>query len=150
MTLSSSLVGYEQDFNLWLEQTVMLLQAGRFAELDIENLVDELESMSKRDKRELLSRLTVVLHHLLKWQYQPQNRSASWRSSIQTNRREIQYILTDSPSLRGYPLTVLNKAYASARADTTTETGLTISTFPTDCPFSINAVLDEEFWPEAP
>jgi hypothetical protein len=77
MTLSKPLISYDQDFNLWIEQTVALLKAGRFDELDVENLVDELESMSRRDRREILSRLDVLLMHLLKWQYQPNHRSAS-------------------------------------------------------------------------
>jgi hypothetical protein len=103
MTLSQPVMGYDQDFNLWIEQTVLLLKAGRFDQLDIEHLVDELESMSRRDKREIISRLSAILLHLLKWHFQPDHRSASWRSSI----------------------------------------------FPASCPFSVEEVLNEEFWPEA-
>ncbi|NJK28978.1 MAG: DUF29 domain-containing protein [Acaryochloris sp. SU_5_25] len=148
MTLSQPLVSYDKDFNLWLEQTVNLLKAGHFSELDIDHLVDELESMSRRDKREILSRLKVLLLHLLKWQYQPQQRSPSWRSSIQNNRMEIRLIIEDSPSLKNYPITGLDKVYGSARRDASGETGLPLDIFPVMCPFSIREVLDEEFWPQ--
>jgi hypothetical protein len=149
MTLIKPLVSYDLDFNLWLSQTVELLRAGRWAELDLENLIDELESMSKRDKREILSRLKVLLMHLLKWKYQPDRRTNSWRATIRENREEIAQILEDSPSLKDYPAVVLDKAYRSARASAADETGIELEIFPEICPFSIEAVLEEEFWSEA-
>jgi hypothetical protein len=149
MTLSKPLVDYDRDFNLWIEQTVDLLKTGRFEALDIDNLVDELESMSRRDKREILSRLNVVLMHLLKWKYQPTQRSLSWESSIQNNREEIWIIIEDSPSLKSYPEKVLDKAYQAALKGAIRETQLSSETFPTSCPFSIDEILDENFFPEA-
>ncbi len=148
MTLSKALVGYDQDFNLWLEQTVELLKAKQFDALDIENLVDELESMSRRDRREILSRLKVVLMHLLKWQYQPDKRSGSWKSSIRNNREEIAQLIQESPSLKGYPAQVLAEAYLSAKLNAADETGLPLEIFPLECPYSIEEVLSEAFWPE--
>lgn len=149
MVLSQSNVTYAKDFNLWIENTIALLKARDFAALDIENLIDELESMSKRDKREILSRLDVILMHLLKWQYQPGNRTASWESSIQNNRKEIWRVIEDSPSLRDYPSCVLDKAYQSARKDAARETQLPLETFAIDCPFSTEEALNEIFWPES-
>jgi Domain of unknown function DUF29 len=149
MVLSSSNVAYAKDFNLWIENTIGLLKAKDFAALDIENLIDELESMSKRDKREILSRLDVILMHLLKWQYQPSKRSASWESSIQNNRKEIWRVIEDSPSLGDYPSCVLEKAYQSARKDAARETRLPLETFPIHCPFTSEEALDEAFWPES-
>jgi hypothetical protein len=111
-------------------------------------LVDELENMSKRDKREILSRLKSLLMHLLKWKYQPQKRSGSWESSIRTNRDEIAQILIDSPSLKNYPVQVLDQAYPLARKNAASETGLALTFFPETCPFSIEDVLNQEFWPE--
>jgi Domain of unknown function DUF29 len=141
MTLSKSAIRYEEDYNLWLDQTITALRAGRFEELDVNALIDELESMSKRDKREVLSRLKVLLMHLLKWQYQPNKRTASWEITIRNNREEIQQILLDSPSLKSYPVAVLEQAYASARQNASTETGLPISTFPEICPYEIATIL---------
>jgi Domain of unknown function DUF29 len=146
MTLIHSSLQYDQDFNLWIDQTVALLKEGRFEELDLENLIDELESMSKRDRREVLSRLKIVLMHLLKWKYQPDQRSGSWESSIRNNRDEIAQILMDSPSLKFYPQDVLEQAYAIARKNAASETDLSLTVFPEICPFSGEEVLDEDFW----
>jgi Domain of unknown function DUF29 len=148
MTLSKPNISYEQDFNLWIEKTVVLLKARRFGELDLEQLIDELESVAKRDKREILSRLDIILMHLLKWQYQPNCRTMSWESSIQNNRKEILRIIEDSPSLKSYPVEILSKAYRSARKDAARETQLSQNTFPMDCPFSIDEALNDTFWPE--
>jgi hypothetical protein len=149
MIPSKPLVDYNQDFNLWIEQTVDLLKTGRFEALDIDNLVDELESMSRRDKREIISRLDVILMHLLKWKYQPTQRSLSWESSIQNNRIEIWRIIEDSPSLKSYPEAVLDKAYQAALKGVIRETQLSSEIFPISCSFSIDEILDENFFPEA-
>ncbi len=146
MTLARSSIRYDQDFNLWIEQTIELLKQRRFEALDVDNLLDELESMSRRDRREILSRLKVILMHLLKWNYQPDQRCGSWESSIRTNRDEILQILIDSPSLNPYPQTVLEQAYAIARQNAASETGLSLTVFPEHCPFSIAQILDQEFW----
>ena len=138
---------YEEDYNLWTEQMVDLLRARRFEELDIDNLLDELESMSKRDKREILSRLKLILMHVLKWNYQPDQQSASWEKKIRKNREEIAQILQDSPSLKSYVETVLDQAYASARKNAASETGLLIDEFPENCPFAIAEILNEDFLP---
>lgn len=145
MVTNKLTVRYEEDFNLWTEQMVELLRSRRFEELDIDNLIDELESMSKRDRREILSRLKLILMHLLKWNYQPSQRSASWET-IRNNREEIAQILQDSPSLKSYPETVLAQAYTSACNNAASETGLPIETFP-DCPFAIAEILNEDFLP---
>ncbi len=147
MVVNKLSVGYEEDFNKWLEQTVDLLKERRFEELDIDNLVDELEGMSKRDKREILSRLKVLLMHLLKWQYHPSQRSPSWETTIRNNREEIAQILQNSPSLKGYPAVVLAQAYRSARQNAASETGLPIASFPEEYPFAIAPILDDTFLP---
>lgn len=147
MVVNKLSVRYDEDFNGWIQQTVDLLKARRFEELDVDNLIEELESMSKRDKREILSRLKVLLMHLLKWQYQPSRRTASWETTIRNHRDEIAQILQDSPSLASYPAAVLAQAYVSARKNAASETGLTIATFPEICPFAIAEVLDEAFLP---
>ncbi len=90
---------YEKDFYGWLEHTIDLLKQGRLSELNTEILIDELESMAKRDRRELLSRLVILLAHLLKWQYQSTHRCNRWRGSIVEQRYQIQKQLEDSPSL---------------------------------------------------
>lgn len=149
MVVNKLSVSYDEDFNRWVEQTIDLLKARRFEELDIDNLIDELEGMSKRDRREILSRLKVLLMHLLKWQYQPSQRSASWETTIRNNREEVAQILQDSPSLNTYPALVLAQAYRSARQNAASETGLPIATFPEDCSFTIASILDNDFSPQS-
>ncbi len=133
---------YEQDFGLWAEQMADLIEAGRFAELDIENLVDEVRDLSKRERDRLLSSLRLIVQHLLKWDYQPQKRSRSWMGTIQRERANIQDYLYDSPSLKRY-LTdeSLHKVYVTARLDAIAETGLEM---PIACPYVIGDVLERD------
>ncbi|GCA93997.1 hypothetical protein NIES3804_35620 [Microcystis aeruginosa NIES-3804] len=131
---------YEQDFGLWAEQMADLLASGRFSELDIENLVEEVRDLSKRERDRLLASLRLILHHLLKWDYQPQRRSRGWLGTIQGERANIRLYLDDSPSLRRY-LTdeSLFKLYAVACADAFRGTGLE---FPPVCPYGIEDILN--------
>src|SRR5713226_718431 len=91
---------YDQDFAVWTSETARLLRAGRFDEVDIEHVAEEIEDMGKRDKRELHSRLTVLLLHLLKWKWQPEKQTRGWQSTLLTQRAELGRLLEDSPSLR--------------------------------------------------
>ena len=131
---------YEQDYGLWAEQMAELLASGRFSELDIENLVEEVRDLSKRERDRLLSSLRLILHHLLKWDFQPQRRSRSWQVTIQRERNNIRFYLKDSPSLKRY----LNdewlvELYDNAKLDAFKETGLP---FPDICPYGIDDVLN--------
>lgn len=136
----SMTASYEQDFGLWAEQMADLLASGRFSELDIENLVEEVRDLSKRERDRLLASLRLILHHLLKWDYQPQRRSRGWLGTIQGERANIRLYLDDSPSLKRY-LTdeSLFKLYAVACADAFRETGLE---FPPVCPYGIEDILN--------
>ena len=107
---------YEQDYYQWLTQTTKLLKEKKFTQLDLENLIEEIESLGKSEKRAIKSNLIVVILHLLKWQYQPQKRSNSWKSSIREHRRRIQELLTDSPSLNNYLETEYPDIYQDAIA----------------------------------
>lgn len=139
---------YDADFSLWLDQQVHLLREGQLDRLDLEHLIEEIEALGKSDKRELKHRLVVLLHHLLKWHYQPALRSGSWQSTIAEQRRRLRDLLLDSPSLKPYAETVLAAAYADARYQAALETGLALADFPEDCPYPFPALLQPEFWPE--
>src|SRR2546426_519054 len=91
---------YDEDFVAWASETARLLRSGRFDKIDVEHLAEEVEDMANRDKRELASRLRVLILHLLKWQQQPGKRSRSWRATIATQRAELKDLLDQSPSLR--------------------------------------------------
>lgn len=121
------------------------LQQKRFMDLDIENLVEEIESLSRSDKRALRSYLRVLLMHLLKWQYRAGSRSRSWQVSIRNTRREIGELIVDSPGLKPYAPEVLETFYQNSRGDAADETGLSVEVFPVQCPFSIEEVLNVNF-----
>lgn len=138
---------YPDDFYGWIDRNIILLKQKQWADIDIDTLIDELESMAKRDKRELISHFIVLIAHLLKWHYQPQMRSGSWRGSICEQRIRIQDQLEDSPSLKNYLEMSIDKAYPAALKIAHQETGLSISTFPLRCPYSVSELLDEDFYP---
>jgi len=139
---------YEQDYAAWATETGRLIREGRFTELDLENLAEEIEAMAGRDRREVLSRLTAVIHHLLKWKYQPEQRSASWRTTVVTQRGEITLLLEQSPSLRPTVPRSLAQVYGHAVTRAIAETGLPADAFPARCPFSVAQILDLEFFPD--
>ena len=141
-SLTNSL--YERDYYLWLKNTVKLLREGKLHELDRENLIEEIDDMGKREKRYIYSNLKILLMHLLKYYYQPEKRSNSWRLTIEEHRQRIKEALEDSPSLKIYLKDSFNKAYQDARKLATKETGLDINLFPENCPFSQEDVLNSD------
>ncbi|HSO81620.1 DUF29 domain-containing protein [Thiocapsa sp.] len=138
----------EHDIHAWTQQTAELLRQRRFQELDIEHLVAELDTLGRRDRQELVSRLKILLGRLLKWQYQPTHRSGSWRGSILEQRLRIRDLLQDSPSLK--PL--LSEAAATAYGDGATlaskETGLPPAHFPETQPYALDQLLEDDWLPE--
>ncbi|WP_406873271.1 DUF29 domain-containing protein [Aminobacter sp. P9b] len=142
------LTPYEADYARWCAEQGALLREGNLQELDRENLAEEIESSGRSDKREIESRLNVLLVHLLKWRFQPDQRAGSWKATITEQRWRISRVVKDSPSLNSYPRKVLAEEYALARSNAATETGLFADAFPSDCTFSIGQVLDLEFFPE--
>ena len=136
---------YDTDTVLWAEEQAKALRDRSANALDWDNLAEEIESLAKRDKREIRNRLAVICEHLLKWRFQPDGQSGSWRGSIVEARDRIADLIKESPTLRPYPATVLADAWPAGRRKAEAETGL--SDLPTSCPWSIEAVLDHEFWP---
>jgi len=139
---------YEKDCVLWTEQTARLLRAGAFDDLDIENLAEEIEDMGKNRRRELRSRLRVLVSHLLKWQFQAPKRSTSWASTIIDQREEIADVLEESPSLRRTMSSSLSNVYAGASKIAAVETGIPVQDLPPTCPYSLEQILDESFLPK--
>jgi hypothetical protein len=139
---------YDRDFAKWLETTADQLRAKDSANLDWENLLDEIESMGKRERRSLKSNLVILLLHLLKWQFQAEHRSGSWKGSIVEHRQRIRDELEDSPSLQPYLIEILDAAYADGRDRAAAETGLDIAIFPVECLYAIGQVIDRDFWPD--
>lgn len=138
---------YEQDFYAWANQQAAFLRAGKLSEADIENIAEEIQSMGKAEKRELVNRLTALLLHLLKWQFQPDRRGASWEATIHIQRKDLTDHLADNPSLRSELPGALESAYDRARYAAAGETDLPRSTFPTELPWTYERLMDPDFWP---
>lgn len=140
---------YETDFVRWIETTVEQLQAQNYRQVDWENLIEEVLDMSRRERKRLKSNLIVVLLHLLKWQYQTEQRSGSWKGSIREHRRCITDDLKDSPSLVPYFQEIFMECYGNAREQAADETGLPLDRFPLVNPYTVNEVLDANYLPPA-
>ncbi|RKT44673.1 DUF29 domain-containing protein [Thiocapsa rosea] len=143
-------VSYDGDFHAWALRNARLLRDGRLGELDVEHIAEELESMGASERRELLSRLQVLLVHLLKYRYQPERRGKSWLLTINHQRTAIERLLEQSPSLRTFLVAdTLAKIYSKAVRETVIETDLDRSVFPIDCPYRLEEILDEDWLPDA-
>jgi hypothetical protein len=138
---------YDRDFMLWIETTTQLLKEQKFTELDLENLIEEIEDMGRSHKSALRSNLIVVLLHLLKWKYQSDKRTNSWKGNIREHRRRLDEDFEDSPSLKNYYGEIYEKCYQNARKQAADETGLDLEAFPIESPFTPEQVLDPEFLP---
>jgi Domain of unknown function DUF29 len=133
---------YELDETAWLETMSALAAGRRYAEMDYPHLSEYLADMAKRDRREVFSRLVVLLSHLLKWEYQPAHRSGSWRGTIREQRRELRQLL-ESGTLRDHAEAILADAYAEARRQAADETELLLNVFPTDDARGLDELLAE-------
>lgn len=131
---------YDQDILAWSQEQARLIRAGRFELLDVAHVAEEIEDVGKSEQRELANRMTLLLAHLLKWQYQPERRGASWEKTIKAQRKELAYHLDETPSLRPKLLEArwLEMVWAKAIAQAVSETGL--DCFPDDCPW----IMDDE------
>jgi hypothetical protein len=139
---------YERDFCLWLEQQAALLREGRFDELDLANLVEEIEALTRRDRKAIKNNLVALLTHLLKHQFQPEQRSSGWRGSIVEHRQRLRDDFEESPSLRPHAAAVFARTYADARERASAETGLPLRTFPRSSPYTLEQTLDSKFLPD--
>jgi hypothetical protein len=147
MTRPANAPAYEDDFVAWLEDQAQHARRGETDSLDLENIAEELEGMARSDRREIRNRLTVLLVHLLKYNFQPKRRSSSWLSTIGEQRTRIETVIDDSPSLRPFPEAVLSQCYIEARSRAALETRLSPRGFPEACPFAIRDVLDPDWLP---
>jgi hypothetical protein len=139
---------YQRDFYAWAKEQASLLRAGKLAAADIEHIAEEIESMGRTEKRELLSRLTILMMHLLKWQFQPGRRGPSWEATITVQRRDLADHVADNPSLKALLPEVMAGAHGRAVLNAVAETGLPQSVFPEACLWTFEQIMSETFWPE--
>ncbi len=132
---------YDTDFYAWANQQVALLRAGDLDRADIANIAEEIATMGRSEKRELVSRLTNLLLHRLKWRYQPGRRGVSWQTSMAIARLEITRHLADNPSLAAGLAESMARAYEVARLKAARETGLAEDVFPPECPWTFDEAM---------
>jgi Domain of unknown function DUF29 len=137
---------YDDDLYQWTIEQAYALRRRAINELDFDNLAEEIESVGRSERREIRSRLEILLIHLLKWRYQPEKQSASWRASVSEPRRRIEGVLADNPSLRSFPAEALAGAYRLAILDEAIRR-LELIHLPEACPWAIEDVLRDDFWP---
>jgi hypothetical protein len=138
---------YEQDFYEWTVRNAELLRSGRAGEADLAHIAEEIEDMGKRERRELLHRLSILIAHLLKWQIQPERRARSWELTIRVQRKDLAKLVSENPSLQPYLQESLPEAYEHAVVEALTETGHPESEFPSTCPFTLDVIVDPDFLP---
>lgn len=142
---STDPAAYERDFALWIDTQLEILRARKFEQLDLDNLVEEFDDMGKNQRRELESRLEVLLIHLLKCQFQGERKARSWLNTIREQRSEIHRLLAHSPSLRRFVAEFAAAAYGSAVDRAIIQTGMHRSTFPAQSPYTVEQLLDPVF-----
>ncbi len=135
---------YDRDLLAWAEHQAAQLRAGHLDQVDLEHLIEEIEAIAGNLRRELKSRLRVLLAHLLKWQFQPRRRSRSWAATIAEQRAQIEDLLEESPSLRRELEATAPAAWPQARKRAAIETGLSRQTFPANLPYDLSHILGDE------
>lgn len=143
---------YDEDVIAWANEQAALLRAGKLSAIDIEHIAEEIEDVGKSEQRELANRMAVLLSHLLKWEFQSERRGASWETTIHTQRNSIERRIRKTPSLKAS----LNDpdwcadTWDDAVEAASKETGLSYTTLPETCPWSMEQVLDPTFFPDRP
>lgn len=141
---------YDQDYYLWLKTTINQLKIGHLSEIDLDNLIEELESMGRSQKRTVKSLLTLIFEHLLKlkyWESERDRNEGHWRREIITFRQGLNDEIQDSPSLKPYILEIFNDCYLQARKRTSAISKLSPDTFPLVPLASLAEILDEDWFP---
>ncbi|MCC5615803.1 DUF29 domain-containing protein [Nostoc sp. CHAB 5836] len=141
---------YENDFYTWTQEQANLLRYHQWNQLDLLNLIEEIESLGRKERQELRNRLSILIGYLLKWEYQPKQRSRSWLATIRVERREILRLLSENPSLKPYLEEALQESYQNSRDLASGETNLPLSTFPQQCLYLFEEILSDRFYPGEP
>ncbi|CAA9378503.1 hypothetical protein AVDCRST_MAG84-4900 [uncultured Microcoleus sp.] len=144
-TLIQSL--YETDFYAWTQEQAKLLKHREWSQIDLPNLIEEIESLGKQQRAELRNRLSILIGHLLKWEYQVSKRSRSWVNTIGIQRIDILELLKENPSLKPYLQEALQTAYIKGMALASGETNLPRKTFPEKCQYTLEEIFSDAFYP---
>lgn len=142
---SRPMTAYADDIYGWAMEQAAALRAGDLSALDRENLAEEIESVGRSEFNRLVSFYALIQLHMLKWQFQPGHRGASWAISIATHRQHALEVIGDNPSLKSRLDEAFDRAYRQARLDALRETGLAATTFPATCPFTRDEAMSRPF-----
>lgn len=140
---------YTEDFYSWAYQQAQLLRDKKFDQVDWSNVIEEIEDLGRSEYRALVSAIEQLTLHLLKWQYQKELRSPSWRNSIDKQRLQIERILDDNPGLQSQIPELIAKGYKYGRKGASKETFLDENTFPKSCPYTWAELIDDYFFPDS-
>ena len=138
---------YEQDFYSWSLHQTQLLREKKFNQVDWDNVIEEIEDLGRSEYRAVVSAIEQLTLHLLKWQFQPRRRSASWKHSIDKQRIQLERLLEDNPGLKNRRDEMIAKGYKYGRKGAIKETNLSSIVFPETCPYHWNQLLDDQFFP---
>ena len=143
-------IAYEKDIVAWANEQASFIRAGRFDLLDLEHLAEEIEDVGKSEQRELENRMAVLLAHLLKWQYQPARRGASWEKTIKVQRTQVNRRIQKTPSFKHtlQDTEWWEDTWGDAITQASKETGIELTVFPESCPWTSEQILDQDFFPE--
>ena len=139
---------HDEDFYGWAMGSAALLKQGKFNEVDMDNIIEEMETLGRSNRRELVSRSGVLIAHLLKWQYQSDIRNKSWEGTVERQRIEIVGLLSENPSLKSYIQEAIPQAYKYAFSILKEETPLDLKLLPIECPYTFEQIMNEEFYPK--
>jgi hypothetical protein len=141
-----NLATHKSDFYAWTQEQAHLLKTGQLYQIDRHNIAEELQDMGRSEKRQLESRLEILIVHLLKWQFQPSLRSRSWQLTIKEQRLRLELLMQENPSLRSHLPEALEKVYPLATLSAERETGLSL--FPETSPYNLTEIISSEFLPD--
>ena len=141
---------YDTDFYAWTQEQSELLRDNKWSQLDLANIIEEIESLGKQQRAELQNLLSLLIGHLLKWEYQSNRRSRSWLNTIRLQRMDVLELLAENPSLKPYLQDSLQKAYKKGVLLAVGEMNLARKTFPPECCYSLEEILSDRFYPGEP
>ena len=136
---------YDQDFFAWANKQAQLLRSGKLTEANIDHIAEKIDGLSRAEKRELISRLSVLLLHWLKWQYQPVRRGSSCVVTPRNQCRALADRLVDNPSLKAKCAKAVARAYGDARGEAYAESGLPEGIFPATCDWTFDQIMAPDF-----
>lgn len=139
---------YEQDFYGWALSNVNLLKQGKYQEADMEHIIEELEEMGISNENQLINRFSILIAHLLKWQFQPDFRGRSWSGTIKEQRNKIQRLLRKNPSLKSKIAEAVEEGFSDSRNVIEKETPIDLKLLPKECPYTFEQIINDEFYPQ--